>query len=86
MGKCSKKTKKTFVIRRTTEGWDRASSSYVVERSQPVNKSIGGGYRFAKTSLSEAVQFEQTTAKKILTSLKRNDSHKGESTYTLIEA
>jgi len=78
--------KKTFVIRRTTEGLDRAASSYVVERSTPVGKSVGGAYRFAKTALTEAVAFDQNTAKKVLSSLKRTDNRKDESTYTIIEA
>lgn len=78
--------RKFYVIRRTTEGWDRAASSYVVERSQSVDRSLGGGYRFSKTSIMEASWFERPTAKKILTSLKKKDHRRGESTYALIEA
>jgi len=77
---------KNFVIRRTTDGWDRAASSYVVRRPSPSGKGAKGTFRFAKTSLVEAEKFDEGKARKILRSLKREDQRKDESTYAIVEA
>lgn len=75
-----------FVIRRTTQCWDRGASSYVVERVRPTGKSIASGYRFAKTALNEAVRFSSAKeAKKVLTSMKRTDPDRDYSDYTIIK-
>ena len=77
--------KKNCIVRRSTEGWDRASCSYVVSRPENNNRGRPGLFRFSKTSVSEAKLFTRGTACTVLKSLKRADPRRDESIYVVVE-
>lgn len=77
---------KKFIIRRSMFGSDRVASSYAVIRNNPESNSIGGQFRFSKTSKKEACKFNIDMAKKILKSIRRTDIYAAESIYSIIPA
>jgi hypothetical protein len=55
-------------------GDDRASSSYLIERSEPQGRSLSAGYRFAKVACGEATSFRtETEATRIMRSIRNRD-------------
>lgn len=67
-----------FCVRRTTEGTDRASSAYLIEGAT--------GLRFAKTAVSEAIEFgTRKQASSALSRTKRKDPNRDISTYSICE-
>ena len=54
----SKRTRKKWAIRITTEGNDRASSAYAIRRSSPLGRSISADLRPAKVSRADATTFK----------------------------
>jgi len=63
-------------------GTDRVSASYLVERVEPVGRSISGGYRFGKVAIAEATTLAtETEANKVLKCMKRQDS---DAEYTVV--
>ena len=66
--------RRKWSIRKTVQGSDRASSMYLVERAEPVGRSMSAGYRFAKTSRSNASTFRtEKEATKIMQSMRKRD-------------
>ncbi|RLI49241.1 hypothetical protein DRO61_05370 [Candidatus Bathyarchaeota archaeon] len=67
-----------FCVRRTTEGLDRASCAYLIEGAS--------GFRFAKTAVSEAIEFgSRKQASSAMSRLKRSDVKRDVSTYSVCE-
>ena len=74
--------RKKWTVRKTFMGNDRACSAYLVERSEPVGRSISSGFRFGKVAMSEAKTFRtETEATKIMRSMKRQDNS---ATYAVV--
>jgi len=68
-------SRKRWTVRRSSMGEDRVSASYLVERTQPVGRSLSAGYRFAKTAVDNATTFRSLNeAEKIMRSISRQDT------------
>lgn len=75
-------SRKMYGVRKTVRGSDRASSAYLVERSESVGRSISAGYRFAKVSKVEAASFRsKDEAEKIRRSIAKRE---GDGEYAVI--
>ena len=74
-----------FIIRRSLYGEDRVASSYAISRDRPVGKSLGGKFRFAKTSKYDAATFRSPeTARKVLKSIRRTDPWAEDAMYNIV--
>jgi hypothetical protein len=75
------KRTKNIVIRRCNREGERSSASYAIPRANPIGRSVGGQYRFAKIGVDEAKHFTEDEAKRVVKSLTRIDP----APYTLVE-
>lgn len=67
-------SRKRWTVRKSTVGNDRVSSSYLIERAEPMGRSLAAPYRFAKVARSEATSFRtETEAKKVMRSISSRD-------------
>jgi hypothetical protein len=63
-----------FIVTKSEFGSDRVSTSYLVDRANRIGKSVGGKFRFAKTSMDESAHFRtKETAQRVMRSAKRNE-------------
>ena len=71
-------SRKKWTVRRTHSG----SSAYLVERANPLGRSVASNYRFAKVARTNATKFQtETEATKVMKSMKRT---MGEGNYSLV--